>query len=204
MEHETGMNQPPHRVALYGGSFDPVHPAHAAIARAAQVQAGLDRVIFLPASQSPLKAHGPEASGALRMEMLRFALADEPWAEVSDWELGREGPSYSWETVEHFREAAGTDTDWCWLMGVDQWAQLHRWQRWEHLAGMVTFLVFSRGGVVPQPRLGEKAQFLKGEFPGSSTEVRAARKDGRTWQHLVHPGVCEVICREDLYAVRKR
>ncbi len=197
------MSQPPRRIALYGGSFDPVHPAHVAIARAAMDQAGLARMIFLPAAQSPLKDHGPEALGPLRLEMLRAALTDCPWAEVSDWELHRPGPSYSWQTVEHFREAAAAGTEWFWLMGVDQWEQLPRWQRWEHLATMVTFLVFTRSGIVPQPRPGVKAVFLAGEFTGSSTEVRAARREGGDWEALVDPAVAAIIRREDLYSARK-
>ena len=193
------MSQPPRRIALYGGSFDPVHPAHIAIARAAVAQAGLDRVVFLPAAQSPLKDHGPEAAGPLRLEMLRAALTDCPWAEISDWELNRPGPGYSWQTVEHFRRHALPDREWFWLMGVDQWELLPRWQRWEHLAGMVTFLVFTRGGIVPRPGEGVRAVFLSGEFTGSSTEVRLARREGRAWEALVEPKVAIVIRREGLY-----
>ncbi len=192
------MSSSSRRIALYGGSFDPVHPAHPAIARAAVGQAELDQVIFLPAAQSPLKTRGPAASGELRVEMLRAALAGESWAEVSGWELDRPGPSYSWQTVEHFRKEQ-PETEWFWLMGVDQWQQLERWQRWEHLAGMVTFLVFTRDGLLPQPREGVRAIFLGGEFAGSSTAVRAARREGRDWETLVAPGVAAVIRREGLY-----
>ena len=194
-----GMSQPTRRRAFFGGSFDPVHPAHVAIARAAVLQASLDSVIFLPAAQSPLKDHGPEASGPHRLEMLGLALADCPWAEVSDWELHRPGPSYSWQTVEHFQQLAGEDTEWFWLMGVDQWAQLPRWQRWEHLAGLVTFLIFTRDGIVPQPRLGVNSMILSGEFAGSSTSVRSARQEGRAWEALVQPAVAAVIRKERLY-----
>ena len=198
------MSQPARRIALFGGSFDPVHPAHLAIARAAVKQAGLDFVIFLPAAQSPLKDHGPEASGLLRGEMLHAALTDCPWAEVSDWELHQPGPSYSWQTVEHFLRSAAPDTTWFWLMGVDQWDQLPRWQRWELFAGLVVFLVFTRKGIVPQPRVGVRAVFLSGEFAGSSTQVRAARREGRAWEALVDPAVAEIIRREGLYAATMR
>ena len=193
------MSQPPRRRALYGGSFDPVHPAHVAVARAAVEQAGLEKVIFLPAAQSPLKDHGPQASGPHRVAMLHAAWVECPWAEVSDWELHRPGPSYSWQTVEHFRQQTTKDTDWFWLMGVDQWEQLERWQRWEHLAGLVTFLVFTRNGRVPQPRPGVQAVFLSGEFVGSSTAVRAACREGKAWESLVQPAVAAVIRRERLY-----
>lgn len=187
------------RRALFGGSFDPVHPGHAAIARAAVAQAGLERVIFLPAAQSPLKAHGPQATGAQRMEMLEAALAGLEWAEVSGWELGRPGPSYSWQTAQHFRETAGPDVSWFWLMGEDQWDQLERWQNWPQLSADVTFLVFTRAGRTPRSREGVRAQFLSGEFPGSSTAIREARRAGGDWKPLVHPAVAAVVERDGLY-----
>lgn len=195
----TDMDSPSRRVALYGGSFDPVHPAHVAVARAAVEQAGLDRVIFLPAAQSPLKSRGPQASGALRVEMLRAALTDFPQTEVSDWELHRPGPSYSWQTAAHFLMQGAEDTSWFWLMGVDQWRQLERWQNWEQLADTVTFLVFTRDGIVPQARENVRAVFLTGEFTGSSTEVRETVRQGGSWESLVAPGVADVIRREGLY-----
>ena len=194
------MNATPRRIALYGGSFDPVHPSHVAIARAARGQAGLDQVVFLPARQSPLKGHGPEAEGPLRVEMLRAALTDCPWAEVDAWELDQPGPSYSWQTVEHFQKTGGDGIQWFWLMGADQWDQLERWQNWRQLAGRVTFLVFARSGVIPQPRAEVNAVFLSGEFPGpSSTTVRKTRCEGGAWEPMVAPGVAAVILREGLY-----
>lgn len=188
------------RIALFGGSFDPVHLAHVAVARAAVAQAALDGVIFLPAAQSPLKKWGPIASAAHRLEMLHAALAgDTSWAEVSDWELNRIGPGYSWQSAEYFSTRGGTATEWFWLMGMDQWQQLERWQRREHLAGLVTFLVFARDGVAPQPRPGVRAIFLEGAFEGSSTAVREAIGAEGPWQKWVDPRVAAVILQEKLY-----
>ncbi len=195
--------KPACRAALFGGSFDPVHPGHIAVAQAAVAQADLDRVIFLPAARSPLKRQGPEASGPLRVEMLCAALAGMPWAEISGWELERKGASYSWQTVEHFQSTAteeGRPVEWFWLMGADQWEQLDRWKRWEQIAGAVTFLVFQRDGVTPSPRPGVRAVFLKGEFPGSSTALREARRTGGAWSEMLHPGVAAVVEREGLYS----
>ena len=208
------MKNPARRVALYGGSFDPVHPAHVAIARAAVDQAELHEVIFLPAAQSPLKEKSPQASGEDRVEMLKVALHGISWAKISDWELKHSGPgpSYSWQTLEHFLEHEGPEEsidgedqdglrEWFWLMGVDQWMQLERWKRWEYLAEHLTFLVFTRDGIIPQPRPGVKSVFLSGEFQGSSTEIRAARliRNDNRWESLVHPGVADLIRRRGLY-----
>lgn len=188
------------RIALFGGSFDPVHNAHLSIARAAVEQAGLDRVIFLPAAQSPLKKTGPSASAEQRLEMLRAAAAGMDWAEVSDWELTQSnGPSYSWKTVDHFRNEVPEPSDWFWLMGWDQWQALERWSRWEYLASMVTFLVFGRDGAEPVSRPGVRAQFLPGQFHGSSTEVRNRLSQGGAVADLIPPGVEAIIRREGLY-----
>lgn len=194
------MTEGNQRIALFGGSFDPVHPGHVAVARAAVDQAGLNEVIFLPAARSPLKSHGPQASGRLRVEMLKTALAEIPWARVSNWELGRPGPSYSWETAQYFKKECGQPgTRWFWLLGVDQWEQLERWQNWQQLAADVTFLVFTRDGRVPRHRAGVQAVFLTGEFAGSSTAVRETRQRGGDWKMLVTPGVAEIVEREELY-----
>lgn len=189
------------RVGLFGGSFDPVHRAHVAVAREAVRQADLDRLIFLPAARSPLKSHGPEASGEARLEMLRAAVRMESWALVCDWELRQPGPSYSWQTVEHFRKEFGAGTELFWLMGADQWVDLERWRRWEFLAAEVTFLVFSRDGVRPEPRNGVRSLFLEGAFDGSSTRVRRSRAVGSgEWKALLDDDVAEIVVKENLYS----
>lgn len=186
-------------MAFFGGGFDPVHPGHLKIARAARDQAALDQVIFLPAAQSPLKQTGPKASGEQRREMLLAALAEYPWADVSDWELQRPGPSYSWQTVEHFQSHAKAAMTWFWLMGADQWVQLERWKRWEFLAEHLTFLVFAREGQVPAARHGVRMIPLQGVFGDSSTAIREARRTGAEWETLVSPPVARIIHRDGLY-----
>lgn len=193
------MEAKPARIALFGGSFDPVHLGHLAIARAAVVQADLDKVIFLPAAQSPLKSRGPVADGKLRMAMLDTAVAGLPWASTCDWELSSPGPSYSWRTAEHFARSGKVLTEWFWLMGEDQWEALEHWSRWEFLASMVVFLVFGRDGGLPRPRRGIRAQFLSGQFKGSSTEVRARIASGREIEGLVPDGVATLIHENGLY-----
>ncbi|MES2706498.1 MAG: nicotinate (nicotinamide) nucleotide adenylyltransferase [Verrucomicrobiota bacterium] len=193
------MNTHKERIAFFGGSFDPVHCGHIAIAQAAVNQSALDRVIFLPAARSPLKHHGPRAGGELRLEMLRSATEGLPWAEVNGWELFRPAPSYSWQTVEYFTSRNRTPSEWFWLMGTDQWEALEKWSRWEHLASMVTFLVFGRDGGKPLQRSGVRAQFLKGQFHGSSTAIRSEIEAGRGIEGLVPPGVEKIIARNKLY-----
>lgn len=173
--------------ALFGGSFDPVHAGHLAIARAAREQAGIDRVIFLPAARSPFKENRPAVTAEERLTMLRLAVEGGDGMEVSDWELRREPPNYSWETAEHFTASGPPGTRWHWLMGADQWEALDRWARPDRLAELVTFLVFARDGVTPRTREGFRAKFLRGEFTGSSTQVRESLAKSGDADGLVGP-----------------
>jgi nicotinate-nucleotide adenylyltransferase len=192
------MNAGSDRIALFGGSFDPPHCAHLEIARAAVEHRGLSRVVFVPCRESPLKGRQPGASGAERLEMLRLAVNGLPWAEVSDWELSRPGPSYSWQTAEHFAKE-NPDCSLHWLMGADQWAILERWARPEFLRDTLTFIVFAREGTKPSPRQGWRAIFLPGEFPGSSTEARRRLAAGEYADGLLPPAVEEYAVRHSLY-----
>ena len=102
--------------------------------------------------------------------------------------------------VSDGKRGPGSAPEWFWLMGYDQWQQLERWQRWDYLAAHLTFLVFTRDGLVPQPRPGVRAIFLKGEFSGSSTAIRQDRAaGGSAWETLVVPAVAAIIRREGLY-----
>ncbi|HEX9436816.1 MAG TPA: nicotinate-nucleotide adenylyltransferase, partial [Candidatus Limnocylindria bacterium] len=91
------------RVGVFGGTFDPVHIGHLAIALAALDSVPLDRVIFVPARRSPLKDRDPVASARERVAMLEAAIADEPRFQVSMVELERDGPSYTIDTLESLR-----------------------------------------------------------------------------------------------------
>lgn len=186
------------RIALFGGSFDPPHRAHLAIAQAAVDQCALNSVIFIPCRESPLKNRLPGASGPRRLEMLRLAVADLLWADVSDWELSRPGPSYSWQTAEHFANLH-PQAELYWLMGADQWAALEQWARPDFLMHRLTFIVFARDGDRPAARPGWRAQFLHGEWRGSSTEARALLAAGLSAAHLLPPAVEEYAVSRGLY-----
>ncbi len=169
------------KLALYGGSFDPIHCGHLMLAQEAKAQAKLDRVILLPCHQSPLKARGPVASGEDRLAMARLAAAElsrgPDWLEVSDWELLRSGPSFSWQTAQHFATKF-PQAQLYWILGHDQWEALPRWAEPGKLAELLTFLVFARSYHHPQPQPPFRHQFLAGEHDISSTQLRQALLHG--------------------------
>jgi nicotinate-nucleotide adenylyltransferase len=197
------MAAPPPRLALFGGTFDPVHDGHVALAGAARAAAALERVVFLPCRLSPHKQTGaPPTSGAHRLAMLRLALAGRPWAEVSDFEITRQPPSFSWETVEHFaRREPGAS--WHWILGADQWAVIESWSRAGFLREQLHFLVFPREPLPPpQPRPGWRMSVVDCRHPAAATAIRAALA-GPGPGHAAHlaPAVARYIAAAGLYRI---
>ena len=106
------------KIAIYGGTFDPVHHAHLILARQAIEALGLNKVILVPAAISPLKKSAPIASGEVRLAMLQAAIKDEPEFEVNECELERPPPSYTIDTVDDIRQRARDASIYC-LIGED-------------------------------------------------------------------------------------
>lgn len=166
------------RTCLFGGSFDPVHAGHLAIAGAAREACGLGRVVFLPAACSPFKQEGSQMYGEeARLAMLREAVRGLSWAEVSELDMRMPPPSWSWRVVEAWR-AAHPEDELYWLLGTDQWELLHLWARPDYLAEQLTFIVYHRERA-PEPRPGVRAVFLPGPVhPASASAIRAALARG--------------------------
>lgn len=131
-------------VGVFGGSFDPVHNGHLAIAQAALETVPLDRVIFVPARRSPLKDASPTASEADRLAMLELATRDEPRFAVSRIELDRPAPSYTVDTLEALAGEGRLHL----ILGADAAAQLPRWRDPQRIRELATLLVARRAPVV--------------------------------------------------------
>jgi nicotinate-nucleotide adenylyltransferase len=169
----------PARLGLFGGTFDPVHDGHLAIAAEARTSARLDKIVFLPARQSPHKSDRRTlADDAERLEMLRLATRGLDWVEVSDWELRQPPPSYSWKTALHFHDTYPAARLF-WILGADQWAAIGDWAKPEILRESLEFLVFPRQPFPPpSPRPGWRAEFLRTLHPANATALRTALAEG--------------------------
>lgn len=195
------------RVGIFGGSFDPAHNAHLALAEAAIRTLKLDRLIFVPAAQSPLKTHAPSVPAELRAEMLRAAIRDLPKAEISLWEIERGGTSFSIDTVRHFEDAFPR-AKFFWILGADQLARLDAWRDAETLCRKTAFAAMRRDGdalpPVPAPLRG-LARVVPIALPRidlSSTEIREKIAAGkiRELRGCVPPAVLSIIAENKLYA----
>ena len=174
------MNSDPQRLALFGGTFDPVHHGHLDLVARAREVAKLDRVIFLPCARSPFKDVGPAAAPEARLKMLQLALDERgwgSWASVSRFELDRPPPSFSWQTTAHFRETEPPDTELFWILGADQWAAIESWAESEKLREWLHFLVVTRQGTNVQERVGWRFTILNFDHPASATAIRSGHGD---------------------------
>lgn len=188
---------PASSIGLFGGSFDPVHVGHLAMAAAARDAFQLDQVRFIPCRISPHKQERPPTASEMRCQMLRLASQKHPWAVVDDIEVQREGPSYSWQTAESMRQQF-PDARLYWIMGFDQWQALDRWQHPERLAECVEFIVFCRGHM-PAPRDGFRMHAMDAIHSASASAIREALATGAHGHPWLEPEVAEWIAQHRLY-----
>jgi nicotinate-nucleotide adenylyltransferase len=182
------------KIAIYGGTFDPVHHAHLILAREAIETLDLDKVILVPAAISPLKKAAPIASGEVRLEMLQAAIKREPKFDVDGCELLRPPPSYAIDTVEEIRRRE-CDVSIYWLIGEDNIEQLPRWHRFAELERMVRFVVLDRTGKPPS----HSYQLIHRPIDISATEIRRRVAQNESIRYLVPESVEEIIQRKKLY-----
>ena len=161
------------RIGIYGGTFNPPHIGHIGAAKQAVSALGLDRLLLIPDRIAPHKVM-PEGSASpeQRLHMLRLAAADCPQIQVSDIELRREGPSYTYVTVEQLREAY-PDAKLYLLMGTDMFLYFRSWRNPERILQNVSLAVFYRG------EKGEKSaiQALKAEMEREGHEISLVKND---------------------------
>ena len=206
------------KIGILGGTFDPIHVGHLLMAEEAASKHSLDKVLFVPNNQSPLKKNHPQASNAHRLNMLDLAMNEIVKFEVSDFEIKQKGPSYTVETARHFKKNTGKNTELYFILGEDAFVSIHKWKDAKTLLGLVNFLVFRR--VFTGKNSGEKLTIewingflrsiinqesservfiLNGVSKISSSNVRKRIEQGKSVSILVPRVVEEYILRHRLY-----
>jgi nicotinate-nucleotide adenylyltransferase len=167
------------RLAIFGGTFDPIHKAHLAVGRAALDQFHLDRILFVPAGSPPHKSGITYAGYEDRVRMAELACAVEPRFEVSRLEENTER-SYSIDTIEKVRAGLSAGDELFFLIGADAFAELGTWHRWRDIVEAVTFIVVSRPGKAYRVPEGARIEQLENlDLPISSSEIRDALARGK-------------------------
>jgi nicotinate-nucleotide adenylyltransferase len=192
------------RIGLFGGTFDPVHNGHLALARSALEHLKLDEVRWIPAGAPWQKEDRPLSAPEHRAAMVRLAILGEERFHADESELRRAGPSYTIDTVDALLQER-PQAQIVLIIGQDQYARLHTWREWHALLSRVTLAVAARDGVI-----GRAAPQLLGvwhrvellpmpEVPISSTDVRAMVARGEDIRALVPAPVARYIELHGLY-----
>lgn len=188
-------------VAVLGGTFDPVHNAHLAIAARALEALGAQRVLWLPTG-APGYRRAPVAPPEHRLAMLRLALAGEPRYAIDGRELAPGHSGYTYDTLAALRAELGAATPLVMLIGGDQYAKLAGWHRWRELFGLARFAVFARpgegGGPAGVPE-GAVIHLAMAPMPVSASTIRARLARGESVAGLLPAAVIEYIQLHRLY-----
>ena len=196
-------------IGVLGGTFDPIHMGHLIIAEEVKARLNLAEVLFVPAGQPRLKADNLISPAEHRVEMVRLAIADEPYFKLSTMEVERAGPTYTVDTMAELKGQLGAGDKLFFILGWDNLAQLPQWREPSRLVRMCR--------LVPVPRVGYPSpdfNSLEAAIPGlsqsvilldtpqieiSSSEIRDRVARGLSIRHLVPEAVDRYIKRHKLY-----
>jgi|SRR5215213_3917986 len=137
------------RIALYGGTFDPVHTGHLEVARGVLQLFEIEKVLFIPAQMAPHKIGRPVTEPIHRYAMIALATQEDPRLSISTFELDAPDRRYTVDTVEHFQRALGDSTELFFIMGADSWSEITTWRAWERLLSLTNHIVVTRPGYEP-------------------------------------------------------
>jgi len=195
------------RLGVLGGTFDPPHVGHLAVAQDILEALALDRIIFVPAARPPHKSEEGLTPASLRARMIRAAVEEDPRFEVSDLELRRDGPSYMVDTLAALHDH-DPEAQFFLILGADQWAAFASWHKPRRIARLARIVVMTRNGESPR---NVDPGFTDGPPPEilevpvtrldvSSSQLRTRLAEGRSIRYLVPAEVHRIIEAGKLYS----
>lgn len=202
------------RVGVFGGTFDPIHLGHLAVARSIHSTLHLDKVVFVPAGQPWLKAGTPVSPVKDRVEMVRLAIARRKAFQLSTIEADRPGPSYSVDTMEILLKQSGRGSALFFLLGSDALMDIRKWKEPQRLIQLCRLVAFARPGFglpttealeAAVPGISQRVGFV--EVPQvdiRATDIRRRIAEGRSIQRLVPRAVERYILEYGLYKAGSR
>ena len=197
------------KIGVLGGTFDPIHRGHLAVAEAARNRLGLAEVYFVPAARTPLKESGTILAAEHRVPMVRLAIAAYPYFKLSTIEIDRPGLSYTVDTISALRDKMGAGNELYFIIGWDSVTQLPLWKEPARIIQMCRLVAVPRPGYsLPDsdsleaaiPGLAQRLILLdEPKIDISATEIRQRAKRGESISHLVPEPVAEYIRTKKLY-----
>jgi nicotinate-nucleotide adenylyltransferase len=164
------------RIAIYGGTFDPVHSGHLEIAKRVSQLFEIDEFLFVPARLAPHKLKSEVSSGFHRYAMLVLATREDPGLCVSTFELERPERQYTVDTLAHYGARLGESADLFFVMGTDSWSEITSWHEWERLMKLATLIVVTRPGFEFTSPNAHDAEVV--DMRGQGTGLVAQFKEG--------------------------
>jgi nicotinate-nucleotide adenylyltransferase len=187
------------RIGILGGTFNPIHIGHLSIAQTVQEKFELEKVLFVPAFRPPHRSITRLASPEERFQMVRLGIKSNPLFEVSDFEIKREGKSYSIDTVKHFRKVYPKGTKLFFIIGADNFAELSEWKCIDEILEIVSFIVVNRPGYEIK---NSKIKHYVVNMPGmdiASSHIRRLIAQGKSVKYLVPESVFRYIKRKKIF-----
>ncbi len=198
------------KIGILGGSFDPVHSGHISLAQDALVQAGLDKIIFVPAKLQPFKLNKKVTDGKDRLAMLKLATEGIKGFEISEYELDSDSISYTYLTMRAMKEIYGDDTKLYFITGTDSFLKIEEWKNAQELLSNYSFIIGTRPGYkkeelqlcidkVSRDYNTEVISINNTEIDVSSTELRELLKSGSPVNDLIPEKAERYIKENGLY-----
>lgn len=198
---------------MLGGSFDPIHMAHLIMAESAREALSLDKVLFIPVREQPLKRDRQVTSAEHRTTMVELAIAGNPYFELSRVDVERPSPSYTVDTLRQLREQLGDpgeggEVEMWFIIGADSLVTLPRWRDPAGILAQARLAVVRRPGITPDlthleslmPRLPAHIDWVDAPLIDiAATDLRRRIAEGRSIRYRVPDAVVEYIEREGVY-----
>ena len=188
------------RIGVYGGSFNPIHNGHIALARQFLTAVGLDEVWFVVSPQNPFKVNDALLDDEKRLQLVRRALQNEPQMKACDVEFYLPKPSYMWNTLQQL-SSTYADCEFVLLIGGDNWTSFSRWYHADDILSHYQIAVYPRrDNPVDAAALPPNVQLVQAELLDiSSTDIRQRLAKGHSIRRFVPPVVAHVIQQQQLY-----
>ncbi|MBN1466763.1 nicotinate (nicotinamide) nucleotide adenylyltransferase [candidate division KSB1 bacterium] len=189
------------RIAIYGGTFDPIHIAHLIIAEYAFAELSLDKLIFIPSFSPPHKLSVPMTSPNHRLHMVKLAIAENPKLNVSDFEIIKQGTSFTVDTLIHFSGHFHVQKkDLYLLVGADNLLDFHLWKDPEEIVRLAQIAVANRPSfTLSNARLTDYVVVGAPLLDISASMIRKRMQQKKSVRYLVPPKVEEYILQHGLY-----